>query len=433
MNVQLPDNSVVQFPDEMPPEQVNAAITNYLGQPATPSPSTGSPVDTSMPGEDAFRQLGLTGRYMVEGPASLLTVPGDLANMAVNAASPSVNKSLGTNIPQLEMPSDKLSEALTNLGYPEPQGGKEKAVAFASKLATGLMPAGESLMGAGKEIASNLGDMLAKSDVPTSSQAVKQIANQYYQQAADTGGVLKPSFTDEFVNKISDLAPQTEQGKIFAGDTPLTQLVDRAQALRGQPLSLPAVQEIDEHLGNLADSEYGLKGLSKEGKQYLDVQSTLRNMINDAGPDDVVGGTQGFDALSNGRQAWSQAMKMQDIERIQARAAQSDNPATTIKSGVRTLLSNPSRTRGYSEEELDALNNAGDRGVVGGTLHVMGSRLVPYLGALIGEHAGGPVGAMGGLALGQGGSSLLRAGATAIQSKKLGDVLKTMGQNVGGE
>lgn len=43
MNVQLPDNSVVQFPDGMPDDRVNAAITSYLGQSAAPQtvqPST---------------------------------------------------------------------------------------------------------------------------------------------------------------------------------------------------------------------------------------------------------------------------------------------------------------------------------------------------------------------------------------------------------
>lgn len=43
MNVQLPDNSVVQFPDGMPNDQVNAAITSYLGQSAPPLQSDAQP------------------------------------------------------------------------------------------------------------------------------------------------------------------------------------------------------------------------------------------------------------------------------------------------------------------------------------------------------------------------------------------------------
>lgn len=385
--------------------------------------------DASM-GEQLARQLGLTGRYMIEGAGSLATGVGDLANTGINKLSEGLNKYAGTNIPSLGMPSEDLSNALTKVGYPSPESGIEKGVATASKLAAGLMPMGESLVSTGKQAIDNIGEIMNKPNFPTTSDAAKKVASQFYTEATNTGGVLKPEITNEFINKIEKLAPQTIQGKAFAGETQLTKLVERAQALRGQPLSLPAIQEIDEHLGNLIDDQYTIKGLSKEGKQFLDLQKTLRNTVHDAGPIDIVGGTGGFDALRDGRKAWSQASKMQDIERIQLRASQSDNPATTIKAGVRTLLSNASKTRGWTDQEIAALKAAGDRGALGGTLHVFGSRLMPFAGTMIGESVGGLPGAAIGAALGHGGSTVLRNAASSLQGKRLSNVLKTMGKGV---
>ena len=163
-------------------------------------------------------------------------------------------------------------------------------------------------------------------------------------------------------------------------------------------------------LGDLIDKEFGVKGLSKDGRKLAQIQSTFRDQIENAGPGDVTGGTTGFDALGPARKAWSQAMKMDDLERIQQRADLTDNPATSIKTQIRTLLTNRTRSRGYSPDEIDALKAAADRGLVGGALHVFGSRLLPLAAGAVGlSH--GPVSAAIHAAIAQPVGSALRAGA----------------------
>jgi hypothetical protein len=88
-----------------------------------------------------------------------------------------------------------------------------------------------------------------------------------------------------------------------AGDTAITGLVDRILAFRDEPISLQGAQEIDERLGDLIDKEFDMKGLSKEGHNLLDLQTTFRNMILDAGPADTTNGTVGFEAIKHGRAA----------------------------------------------------------------------------------------------------------------------------------
>jgi hypothetical protein len=267
-------------------------------------------------------------------------------------------------------------------------------------------------------------------DFDGATQAAKQIASGYYQKADAVGGVLTPEFANRFVDEAEQIAPQTNEGKIVLGNSPVTNLIDRIQGLRDQPISLQGAQEIDEGLGNLISNEFGPAGLSKEGKNLFDLQTTFRDMIMHAGPEDIEGGTEGFQALQQGRSVWAQAMKMGDLQRIMDRAALTDNPATGIKSGLRVLLSNPDRARGYSPQEIAALRSAADRGVLGGALHVFGSRLIPVGAGIAGEAAGGLAGAIVAGTVGHMGSTMMRNAATALQSRRLGNALSVLGQGV---
>jgi len=265
---------------------------------------------------------------------------------------------------------------------------------------------------------------------PKTAAEAKQMASDYYTAANQAGGTLSPAFTNRWIDAASKIGPQTEAGKLVSGTNPMSALTERLQQLRDKPLTLQDVQDIDEGLGNLIDSEHDVTGLSKVGKNLLNVQSTLRNMIAGAGPADVTGGTAGFDALNNGRAAWSQAMKMSDLERIQNRAAMMDQPATGFKTGIRTLLNNPSRVRGYSADEIEALKDAQNRGVIGQALHVLGSRLLPLVGAAFGHGEGGLVGSAIGMGAGHMASSAARNAAEALQAARMQNAMDTVARNM---
>lgn len=231
---------------------------------------------------------------------------------------------------------------------------------------------------------SALNNALGKTVVPNAN-ALRSKASQLYQQATDNGGILTPDFSDKFVDDITKLKPQTELGKIVTGDTPFTQMVDKLQVLKGKPITLDTAQEIDEAIGNAIDSNMDAGRLTKDGKKLLDIQTAFRNNIDAAKPDDIIGGKEGFDALNQARQYWSAGRRMDDVERIINRAQYSENPATAIKSGFRTLLSNTSRMRGFSPDDVKAIQNAATSGLVSETLKTLGSGLVrvmaPFSGA----------------------------------------------------
>lgn len=265
---------------------------------------------------------------------------------------------------------------------------------------------------------------------PKTSAEAKEVASAYYKKADEVGGHLVPEFTNRFLDEAQKIAPQTAEGQTIAGENAVTKLVERAQALRDKPITLKGAQEIDESLGNLIDKEYSVKGLSKEGTHLLDLQSTFRDMVQNANEADAAGGVEGFSALKSGRKAWSQAMKMNDLERIVNRAELTDNPATSIKSGIRVLLSNPKRVRGYSAQEVAALKQASERGTLGSALHVFGSRLVPLVAGGIGGAGGGLVGALAGAGVAHGAATLMRNAATGLQTKRMGNALSTLGSSV---
>ena len=264
---------------------------------------------------------------------------------------------------------------------------------------------------------------------PRTAAEAKQVASQYYTAADKAGGTLTPQFTNRFIDSVADAAPQTEAGAAVAGVNPITALVDRLQTLRDKPMTLAAAQEVDEGLGNLIDGEYGIKGLSKDGYKLQDIQHSLRDQIANAGEGDTTGGTAGFAALGPARKAWSQAMKMGDLERIQVRAALTDNEATSVKTQVRNIISNPVKARGYTPAELSALKTAANRGAVGSVMHVFGSRLVPLaVGAAGLEH--GFMGAVLGGGLSHVGTGFARDLAGHIQQSRLNRAIGVVGRGV---
>ena len=265
---------------------------------------------------------------------------------------------------------------------------------------------------------------------PGTSAYAKQIAGAWYDLADKTGGTLTPQFTNKFLDSIANVGKQTEGGQVFAGPNPVGALLERAQSLRDKPMTLPAAQEIDEALGDLITKEYGIKGLSPDGQKLAQIQSNFRDQIQNAGPGDITGGSTGFDALAPARQAWSQAMKMDDLERIQSRANMTNNPDTSFKTQIRTLINSRTKSRGYSPDELAALQTAADRGFLGSALHVFGSRLLPIGVAAASLHSGGVMSALVDAAATHGVTSILRGAATGLANRRVENALSVLSRRV---
>lgn len=251
----------------------------------------------------------------------------------------------------------------------------------------------------------------------------KGMANQAYKKADELGGMLSPQVTNTFIADASkSLKPQTEAGLLVAGKSAATDLTDRLTGLVDKPLSLQSAQEVDEELGNLISKEYGITGLSKDGKKMLDLQTAFRKSLNDATPENggILGNKDGFSAWQEGKKLWSKAAQLRDVETIINKAQLADQPANAIRSGFRTLANNPARLRSYDPEIRGLIRNAAKHGVVGNLLRVAGSRLLPIVAGGGGFVAGGPIGA---------GVSLAGAEGLSYGARKAGQTLATSKAN----
>ena len=122
----------------MPTPYNGPVLQNHPGQPYSGEvlPSPPKPQTRSL-GQDVKRQLGLTGRTLIEGATAIPMLVGDAANAAINLGSTGINKLTGANIPMLESASGAMGRTLNAAGFPQPETGLERIVNVGSSAATG--------------------------------------------------------------------------------------------------------------------------------------------------------------------------------------------------------------------------------------------------------------------------------------------------------
>lgn len=332
-----------------------------------------------------------------------------------------------------------LAESL-KVGTTAARVGKSAATGAATAGAFGAGTADGDLAERGKEalkaapigavggaIAPAVTSFFGRKQVVPNSEELRKQASRLFETARQKGGVLTSKFTDDFLDEVNKLKPQTEIGRLVGGEDEFSKVVDNLSNIRGEKITLEAAQELDEVIGDAIDSFVTPQGkVTKQGKKLIDVQSTLRNMIDDAGEELIEGGKEGFETLKEAKKVWATSRKLADVERIIQRAELMDNPAQGIKSGFRTLLNNPKRLRGFSKAEQEAIKNAAESGVVTDLLRTAGSRLVPII-------AGTTSGGLGTTATATAASLASRGAATRVQlgkAKTLADLIAAGGEAV---
>lgn len=263
------------------------------------------------------------------------------------------------------------------------------------------------------------GAVTPKPETPAASD-VRALASQAYAYAEAKGGNIAANHTNDWLDSASKQLPQSGKVRATLGETPVSKFIDNAESqFRNSPMGFKEAQELDSAIGELMQSHVDPRTgmLNADGNKLLKIQQSLRDTIDNSG-------SPGGADLTQARQLWATSARMNDIERIMNSAQYTDNPATAIKAGFRTLAKNPSRLRGYSEEEVAAIQHAAKTGAVTGALKFLGSRIIGGItGAAGGAAGGGIVGAGIGAAAGGAMGAPFRAGATALQARRGNAVL----------
>lgn len=404
--VKLPDGKIAQFPKDTPDEVLHSFAKDYIDNnlnnqaEAQPEIQQQSPISR--------------GEALLETATNIPFAPRIKAGLAAGTA-----KLAGVKEPISDLYNEALQDKLIKLGQARE---RYPAQSLASEVASGLaLPATKGLAGAiGMGAAQAIGETNDLTDVgdvaskgigasllsagtygvlkgagkiykkyigapkvqKMTADQVRQLASKAYQEADKKGGIVSGNFVGNLIDEAHKFDKQTAIGKAIAGETPISKVKTILEPFRGQPLSLQSLQEIDEALADKIDSFVENGRITKEGLPLLKLQNSLRNSIENLHPSMVEGGKEGFEALKKGRALWAKSAKLRDIERIITRAEMSDNPATAIKSGFRTLFNNENKLKYFNIYEKDLIKKAAKSGFVSDSLQTMGSRLVP-IGAII--------------------------------------------------
>ncbi len=492
--VGMPDGTQVEFPDEMPTEQIKGLIASKF--PAVVPKSPEDPVNKMMAGiisslaskdrgfsavtqpissfidtqkergahlNDIVNATSQGKKALPEGIAegAMNSIAGPIGDIAGTGASIAGKVAYDMSPSPIQNTVDYAQKKIAPIAeaYQQNQDAYSKqnprmGDAFrAVREGANLLPLGSTevrnVVGAGtqeagqafKNIATDTGKAAIaktaealKPEAMFTSDAVKQMARTAYDIADQKGGVLTPNFANKLFDSVDSMKPQTLHGQATVGKDALNNLSEDWKILRDKPISLQAAQEMDEGLSQKIDGfvDKTTGKLDKEGQKLYDVQTQFRDMIDKTTPQDIAGGKDGFEALKAARSYWSTALRIGDMERILTRATMTDNPATSIKAGFRTLYNNPSRMRGYTGAERAAIKRAAQSGMISGTLRtVLGSRLIgTALGTAIGGAGAGMYGAAVGGGIGATQAAASRALAATMQRGRAKKVIKTISKRI---
>ncbi len=283
-------------------------------------------------------------------------------------------------------------------GFGGGEGGAENrlrsaAVGGAAGAVTGAVTA---------PIARGVGNLVGRGPNPTipTNDQIQTAGDALYQAADNAGVIITPQAIQGLENTIrQDLGGSgfdaTLHPQIMAAYRRIVQ-----QAQSGQPITLRGLDILRQVAGDAADSpRRGERRLGSMLIQHID------DFIDGLNPNDLVMGNAGqaVPALQNARQVWSSLRKSELVDELvhtaelQAASTNSGgNLQNVIRQKLRTLLTNRSLGRGFTDEERQALEQ-----IVRGTptqngLRILG-RLAPssnsWLG-VISTLAGGPAGAL---------------------------------------
>lgn len=344
------------------------------------------------------------------------------------------------NIPQpavhnvsMQMGSDLANAAM--LGKANTQGEEMRANQANPPAPVQQQPAKASLL------ASNSSDPMQPPTAPAyTAPELKAASGAFYQQMRDNGATLNQGGINKVTTSVDQaLKDSGLMNSRLHGDTMSIVADMKNDAATGQ-MDLEKLDQYRQLLGNaVTDNTTKLDGANQDAFKANVAINAIDKAVDSLSASDLSSGTpQAVDALNSARDLYSASARMRTMQGIIDNANMTDNPATAIKTGFRNLAKQVNvNPRGYTPEEVQAINNAAKTGIVTGALKFMGSRIISGIsggaaGAAAGAFGGGIPGAVAGSIAGQavGGAigAPFRAGANALQQSRAQNAINLVSQ-----
>ena len=368
---------------------------------------------------------------------SMALPAGDVINTGINAVTGGINKYAGTNIPQLQMPSDVAQKWMTQAGLPEAKTGPERMIQTAGSAlggTAGELPAVTRLATtaaspfvrgvAESAAAAPFRQVAASAPSAVAGQAVYEKTNNPYlaMAAGAAAGVpfgvslkqraLNAPSQEELAATAKNLYSQAEKSGIQFNSDKFATHMDQV----GKDLRQFGYAENSTTYSGIKAALDELKNTARP-KDYLELQA-LREIIAgeqvSANPkvrmlagklkdefDDYVlnapdqhltaGSPQGAQAWKDARVQYSRLKKAEIFDDMVSDAQFTNQSlSTSLKNQMNSLAKNDRRMRLFSPEEQDAIRQVAKGSATQKTLDLM-SKFAPdtVMGVLstVGTHA----------------------------------------------
>ena len=261
-----------------------------------------------------------------------------------------------------------------------------------------------------------------------------------------SGLTFSPDMVNTAIDSGRPATPRELAKEQAGGRTVISDQQDALDAFKDKPLTIQQYQGLMQGIGRRINDQITQdKGVSDTTVGLMRMRDGIAKAFEGAGDDDITGGDVGdLQTFKDANTAFSQARKMELVERMQDFAQQTDNPSTSFRAKVRAFTNNQARTAGWSDDEISALKAAADRGSVGDFINFMGSKFTPIVaGAVSGAigaagearygSGGLPAGTLTGMAASGAGyiaGAPFRAAVNAMQRQRMRNALDIMGQSV---
>ncbi len=258
------------------------------------------------------------------------------------------------------------------------------------------------------------------SDLPTGAipaPIIKNSSQNAYKYSENVGGVLHPdTFTNDVMDMVDAARPSPlPSGKFTVEQKSLNSALDDFSNERGLPMTLEQYENFDKALG--AKESALMDGFKSTNNSRIvgQLQDQIRARLQNLQPQDVIGGKEGFDALTqHAIPLWSTQAKMADLETLINKAQGTANPTQSTKTALNNLINSP-KFNNYPDVAQDAIKKAAERGNADDLLGILGSRLNPITSNTL-----------AGKAVNMATSSAFRSFRNAQQAAKVDKILSAM-------
>jgi hypothetical protein len=259
-----------------------------------------------------------------------------------------------------------------------------------------------------------------------------------YQNLDNRGTTFSPDFVSQNIDSLPG-ATSKEIARALAEDenSPVAMQLQRLQNnFKGKSMTIQEYQGMMDGIKNSAETA---GATTPAGKELFAMRHKLQDQFEGAtGTDLSVGDASDMQTFKDANKSYQQAHKQEIIEKMIADSKRTDNETTSFRTKVKNFLGNEAKTRGWTDEEIQAVSDAAERGLPATALHAVGGRLVgPLMGGvggyLLGAHHDplwAEIGGSAGIASGALWGEPFRGAENMMARQRIRNALSVLGKSV---